>query len=170
MFLGFVMGGFTDGLEFGEVFGVFFEIAADAGFVECEQGEVLAVLEPDAGLAGGGVDFGAVAVCGVANGAGQGYGEDVVFERAGAVETPVVLGDGDGEGFFVVGFGFEVCEEGIAVDVKGGFVFTGEGVELSGETVAQGVDAAVLLAVRSFGAGGFLRVLLVGCELRGGDW
>ena len=64
-------------------FGVFFEIAADAGFVEGEEGEVLAVLEPDAGLAGGGVDFGAVAMGGVADGAGESYGEGFSWQVSG---------------------------------------------------------------------------------------
>ena len=85
------------------------------------------------------------------------------------MEAPVLFGDGDGERFFLVCFGFKICEEGIAVDVEGGFVFTGEGVELAGEAVTEGVDATVFFTVRGFGAGGFLRVLLVGRELRGGD-
>ena len=54
--------------------------------------------------------------------------------------------------------------------VEGGFVLVCEGVELAGEAMPEGVDAAAFFAVRGFGAGGFLGVLLVGRELRGGDW
>ena len=45
--------------------------------------------------------------------------------------------------------------------VEGGFVLVREGVELAGEAVAEGVDPAAFFAVRGFGAGGFLGVLLV---------
>jgi hypothetical protein len=42
-------------------------------------------------------------------------GEDGVFQRAGAVEAPAVLGDGLGEVGFDGAFGVEVFAEGIAV-------------------------------------------------------
>jgi len=47
--------------------------------------------------------------------------EDGVFERAGAVESPVVLSDALGEGGFQDAGGSKRFADGVAVFLEGGF-------------------------------------------------
>jgi hypothetical protein len=91
-------GGFARGLERSKLGRVLFDGAADALFVGGEELKVAGLFDPGPALGEGGVDLGV---------GGFGIGvflkaesEDGVFEGAGAVETPVVLGDGLGKGGF----------------------------------------------------------------------
>ena len=123
--------GFALGLELVEEFLVFLDVAADAGFVEREKLDVSSVGEPDPGIADRGVAFGSVDVGGVADGALDGHGEEVVLDGSGAVEAPHVFGYGHSQDVFAKRFGFDVGHQAVAEGVEGSFVFVGEGVELT---------------------------------------
>jgi hypothetical protein len=87
---GFGDGGFSPGLQSFKLGHVLFDGASDALLVGGEELEVAGLCSPGAALGQGSVDLGV-------GGAGVGVllkaeGEDGVFESAGAVEAPLVLG------------------------------------------------------------------------------
>jgi hypothetical protein len=84
------------GLQAVQFGGVVFEVALDALFVEGEQGNLARVVQEGLGLA----------ACGIERvvGCARPEGEYVLFYRSRAVETPVIVGDGNCEGAFRVGF------------------------------------------------------------------
>jgi hypothetical protein len=81
-----------------------------------------------------------------------------VFERAGAIEAPVVLGDGLGEVGFEGAEGGEFFADGVAVFLERGLIFRRVDDDLAGEAVAEGVQQRTFLAFFGTGAGGELRV------------
>jgi hypothetical protein len=112
--------------------------------IKRERLEALAVGEPDACLADGGEDFGVVGTGGVHDGAvGHAYGEDIVFDCASPVETPLVFGNGGGEPALAVVLRVEVRDDAFAVLGHGCPVFFGEGVELAGHFVAEAADVTL---------------------------
>ena len=92
------------GLEGLEAFLVALDFAVDALFVDGEEGEFFGIAPEGAGLGEGGVDLGVVGVD-IGVGGGVAEGDDVVFDGAGAVETPFVFGDGLGDLDFEGAFG-----------------------------------------------------------------
>jgi len=149
-------GGFARGLERSKLGRVLFDRAADALFVGGEELEVAGLFNPGAALGEGGIDFG-VARSGVGV-VLKAESEDGVFEGAGAVEAPVVLGDGLGEGGFEGTDGGERLPDGVAVLLEGLPVFLGMDDDLASEAVAEGVERGTFFAFFGAGAGGELRV------------
>jgi hypothetical protein len=146
-----------------ELGGVLFHGAADAIFVDCQEMKLVGVGHPGVGLGDGGVEFGVV---GVLRGMfGLPEGEDGVFQRAGAVEAPAVLGDGLGEIDFERAYGSQSFTDAVAVFVKSFPVFRGVDDDLAGESVAEGVEGGTLFTFDRTGAGGTLGVFAVGVEL-----
>ena len=124
--------------------------AAQAGFVEGDVGEGAGGVEPGAGLGDGdlgfggvGVDFGGEVVVGEASG--------VVLDGARAIETPVVLGNGDGVLSFVGADGLEGGEDALFEFGVGEAVFVTHDVELASQSVAACVHGGSGFA--GFGAG-----------------
>ena len=72
--------------------------------------------------------------------------EDAGFDGAGAVEAPVVFGDGLGELLLENADGGEGFDDGLAVFLEGVVLFGGEEVDLAGESVFVGVETGALLA------------------------
>ena len=62
-------------------------------------------------------------------------GENGIFEGAGAVEAPVVLGDGLGEGGFQSAEGFQIFADSFTVLLEGRLVFRSLDDDLAGEAV-----------------------------------
>ena len=93
--VGFDDGVFAAGLESPQFGRVLFDGPGDALLVCGEQLKILRLSDPGAALGEGGVDF---RVGGIGIGVLlKAEGEDRIFEGAGAIEAPVVLGDGLGE-------------------------------------------------------------------------
>src|SRR5215467_7630740 len=92
-------------------------------------------------------------------------GENGVFEGAGAVESPFVLGDGFGEIELQGADGGEGFADGFTVFLEGGLVFGGMDDDLAGESVAEGVQGRAPFAFLGARASGNLRVGAVGDEL-----
>ena len=164
-------GGFgltADALEFGEVLFIAGDGAVDAVFVEGEGGEVGGFAAEGLGLGDGGLDFGGVGrvVVGMFVVADT---DGVEFDGAGAVEAPVVLGDGDGELGFFGAFGLEGGEHAGFEGLVCAAVVVGEDEELAGEAVAGGVEAGAGFAGFGAGARGVLGVVAIGLELDVGD-
>ena len=95
--------------------------------------EVFGLSDPSAALSESRIDFGM-------GGSGTGVrlkaeGEDGVFEGAGAVEAPVVLGDGLGEGGFQSAEGFQIFADSFTVLLEGRLVFRSVDDDLAGEAV-----------------------------------
>jgi hypothetical protein len=78
-------------------------------------------------------------------------GEDGVFEGPGAVEAPLVLGDGLGEVEFEGADGCEGSADGFAVFLEGGLIFRGVDDDLAGEAVAKGSRKSVFCLRRYAG-------------------
>ena len=166
---GLFEGGAAGGLQGVKTLFVALDPAGDALFIEGEQGEFFGGAPEGPGLGEGGVDLG-VFGDDVGVGGTVSEGEDVVFDGAGAVQTPFVFGDGLGDLGFESAFG----RVGLA-DVGGeagedGQVFVRHGGDLTGEAVTPGVERGADLAGFRFRAGGVLGVAAVGVDLflRGG--
>ena len=95
-------------LEFEEVLLVAGDGSVEAVLVEGEGGEVLGSAAEGAGLGDGGLDFGGVGFDVVGEFVVT-EAEGVEFDGSGAVDAPVVLGDGNGELVLVGAVGFEVA-------------------------------------------------------------
>ena len=91
-------------------------------------------------------------------------GEDGVFEGSGAVEAPVVLGDGLGEGGFERPTGARDSRMASQCFWKAAWS-SGVDNDLSGEAVAEGVQRRPFLAFFGAGAGGELGIVAIGGEL-----
>ena len=83
------------------------------------------------GLREGGFDFGGVGVV-VARVFVVAYAEGIEFDGSGAVDAPVVLGDGDGELVFFGAFGLEGGEHAGFEGFVGAAVVVSEDEELAG--------------------------------------
>jgi hypothetical protein len=79
--------------------------------------------------------------------------EDAGFDGAGAVEAPVVCGDGLGELPLEDADGGEGFDDGLAVFLEGIVLIGGAKMDLAGESVFVGVDTGALLARVSFWPG-----------------
>jgi hypothetical protein len=88
--------GFARGLELLRQSEVLLQAAIDALLVEGQELDAFGFAGEGASGGQGGVDFGVFGVD-VAGMFGEAEGEDVVFDGAGAVETPGVGGDALGE-------------------------------------------------------------------------
>jgi hypothetical protein len=84
--------------------------------------------------------------------------ENAGFDGAGALEAPVVFGDGLGESGLQGAHGFEGFADAGAVVVEGLLLADGEKTDLASEPVTIGVEAGAMLAWFGFGTGGFLSV------------
>ncbi len=98
--------------------------------------------------------------------------ENAGLEGAGALEAPVVFGDGLGEFELERAHGLEGFADAGAVLVEGCVLIGGEKADLAGEAVTTGdktgVEAGAMLAFFGFRAGRFLGVGEVGFLLRCG--
>src|SRR5579863_5084890 len=119
--------------------------AVDALLVDGQELELICLGFEGAGGGESDLDFAAFAFVA--------QGEYVGLGGAGAVETPVVLGDGLGELPLAGSFGLEAIDELAAEAVVRFTVLGGEDGDLAGEAVAQVVHAGACVAVRSSGAG-----------------
>ena len=143
--LGVLTGGFAGGLEGLQLGRVLFDRPADPLFTGCEKLEVFCPFDPGAAQGQSSFDFGV----GVTVGVGmllKAEGENGIFKSAGAVETPVVLGDGLGEVRFEGANGGELFADGVTVFSEGGLVFRSMDDNLAGEAVAEGVERGSLFA------------------------
>ena len=161
--------GFAGGLEGKQALFVAEEFAGDALFVDGEQGEFFRIAPEGAGGGHGGVDLGVQTFDFGIEGV-MAEGEDVIFDGAGAVETPFVFGDGLGDLEFEGTFGLVGFADGGAEGFEGVAVLIGEDGDLAGEAVTPGVEGGADFALRGFGAGGLLGVAAVGFELLFGGW
>jgi hypothetical protein len=100
---------------------------------------------------------------------GYAQGVDIHFGGAEAVETPCVPGDGMGEFVLFEGLGVEGGDVFGLERFEDGAVFGGEGDDLSGEVVADGVEAGFFFAFERARAAAFESVEAVGRELLLGD-
>jgi hypothetical protein len=134
----------------------------------------MSVVHPGLGLGEGGVELRVTTVRREMFALAE--GEDGVFQRAGAVEAPAVLGDGLGE----VGFGapsgsrssrmasrarFWRAQRFRCALVEGLLVFRGVDDDLAGDAVAEGVERGTLFAFGGTGPGGKVGVFAAGVEL-----
>ncbi len=119
---------------------ILFDAALDAGFVEREELEVFAALDPDAGLGECYVAF-LVAGEGVV-GEVEAKRKDVGFDGGGALETPAVVDDGLGEVGFEGALGRERLVDAAAVLFVGGLLGGRDHEDLAGEAVPVGVEGA----------------------------
>ena len=147
----FYDGGFALGLESTKLGCVLFEAATDALFVEGEELEILSLSDPGLALGERGVEFGSggigPAVLPMAE------SEDGIFEGAGSMEAPFVLGDGLREIELQRADGGESLDDGVTVLLEGLLVFRGEDDELASEAVAEGVQARTSFTFGGTGAG-----------------
>ena len=95
--------------------------------------------------------------------------EQVLFDVAGTVETPVGLGDAGGELLLMRTDGREAGNDGVAEGLGGGALRERKETELAGEAVAAGVLARTPLPFFGAGAGGVLGVAAVGFHTAEGD-
>ena len=127
----------------------------DALLVDCQQLEIVGLFGPGPGLVESGLDFG------VAGGIGgvlmHAESERAGLDGAGALEAPVVVGDGLSDIALEVTDGGEGFEDDFAVLLIGLLLLRGEDAELAGESVAIRVESATALAFRSGGARGMVR-------------
>ena len=127
-------GGFASGLQRSEFGRVLFDGAAAARLIGGEELEAAALVVPGAAQGESGLGFGV----GVAAGVGihlEAEGENGIFAGAGAVEAPVVLGDGLGEGGFQSAEGFQIFADSFTVLLEGRLVFRSLDDDLAGEAV-----------------------------------
>lgn len=94
-------------------------------------------------------------------------GEETGFERLDAIEAPLGIGHGLGELGFKCAIGLEVGVEIFGEEAVGFGVFGGEKDEVTGQAVAEGVEAGGAFAGTGAGASGMLRVLAVSDETEG---
>ncbi len=122
----------------------FVDGALDALLVDDQELEVAGLLGPGVGLSEGVIDLGdAGIVAAVLHTDSKHSGLD----GAGTIEAPEVVGDRLCEGALEVGAGGQVLEGDFAVMVVGLLLFGGLDVELAGESVARGVEAAARFAL-----------------------
>lgn len=140
------------GLELAERGQVFVDRPVEALLVERKKLELLGF-----GLEGfcrgeGGVDLGMICVDfgGVLV---ETEGEDVVFDRADAIESPTVRSDALGELGFYGSLRSEVFDHGSGERVMRGAVLVGHGGYLAGEAMATGVQTASEFAFFRLGTG-----------------
>ena len=161
---GFFEGGFAIGLEGAEASFAALDFAGEALFIDGKEREFLGIGPEDAGLGHGGVDFGVSGVE-VAGFHGVAEGDAVVFDGAGAIETPFVFGDGLGDLDFEGSDGAVGVADFAGELIEGAAVFFGHEGDLAGEAVADCVQGGADFALWSYGPGGVLRVAAVGFEL-----
>jgi hypothetical protein len=135
--------------------------------VETEKAELAGMIHEGTGAGECDLHGGIVVGVGISIGFGflEADGEHIVFERTGAIETPHVVCDGLREVQFEVVGGGEVCEETLAESLVRGAIFGGENGELTGESMAHGVEADGALAGFGLWTGRFLRVGLMSSSL-----
>jgi addiction module HigA family antidote len=171
---GFFELGFAGDAAFGLELAQEGEVAVDVSIgslhVKGHQLELVWVGGEDSGGGDGGVDFRMFGFD-FCRFSGVAEGEDVVFDRVGPVQAPVVVGDDLGELLFV-GIGrVEAGDQAVAEVVHGGAVFIGHEADLSGEAVAECVEAGAFFAFGGGGSGGVLGVgpvrfyLFIGCHI-----
>ncbi len=140
---------FASGLESREFGFIAIEGAAETAFIECEEAERLALVEP--GLGGAeevGDDF-----AGLEAGGGI-EGEEAFLDGVSAMEAPDAGGDLVGERGFEGAGGLVVFADfGVVVAVGFGFV-VGQDEDLAGESVAEGVETGAGLSGVGARAGG----------------
>jgi hypothetical protein len=165
--LGFFERLFAGGLAFdpkgAELGHVLLNGAVDALFIESQKLEVFTLGDPGVGFGERFVNGNLGGVIPVGRGEGAelaelAEGEDAGFDGAGALEAPVVFGDGLRQFGFEGAYGFEGFADAGAVLVEGFVLFGGEKADLAGEAVTIGVEAGAMLAFFGFGTGGFLSV------------
>jgi hypothetical protein len=129
-----------------------------------QEMKLVAVVDPGAGLGGGGVGLGATGLFGGIFALVE--GEDGVFQGAGAVEAPAVLGDGLSEIELESAGGGEGFADAIAVLRESLLVFRGLKDDLASEAVAEGVEGGTLFAFGGTRTGGMLGVFAACIEFR----
>ncbi|HEY6341618.1 MAG TPA: hypothetical protein VIY49_09010 [Bryobacteraceae bacterium] len=118
---------------------------------------------PGAALGEGGVEFGLTGILGDLFALAE--GEDRVFQGTGAVEAPAVLGDGLGEIELESADGGHSFVDAIAVLLEGLLVFRGVDDDLTGESVAEGVERGTLFPLGGTWTARKLGVFTAGGEL-----
>jgi len=129
--------------------------------VEGEEIEFFRVVLEGAGIGEGELEFAALVF--------MAEREHVVLDGAGAVEAPVVFGDGERELLLHGGFGFEAVDEFVAERVVGFAIFGGEDADLAREAVTEVVPAGTFFTCDRRGAAGMPGVAAVGFELLFGN-
>ena len=131
---------------------VLLQAAVDALLVEGQELEVFRFDREDSRGRVGGLDLRVLVrefVCVL----GEAEGEEVVFDGAGAVETPAIGRDALGELDFEGSFGRHGCDQGGGEWVVRDAILFGHGGYLAGEIVTAGVVAGGSFAFFGFGAG-----------------
>jgi hypothetical protein len=117
------------GLERFELLQVSLHVAADALLVGGQELELIRLRLERARVREGDLELAALALVAER--------EHVVLDGAGAVQTPVVLGNGVSELLFHGRFGFEAVDDPAAEAVVRFAVFGGEDVDLASEAVTE---------------------------------
>ena len=147
---------FSLGLEGHELGHVLVAGPLDALLVDREELEIVGLLAPGSGLGEGVIDLGkAGAVGGVPVHAES---ERARLDGAGALEAPLVGGDGLNNLALKIGCRGEGFLDDLAVFVEGLLLCGSGDADLAGESVAIGVQAATRLAFGGFGTCGAGRV------------
>jgi hypothetical protein len=147
-------GGSALGLEFLELSEGFFERTLQPLFVKTQVDEGFGVFAEDSGSGQGGVDLRMACVY-VARGFEVTEREHAVFDRAGAVETPLGVAEGLGVLALERGFGREIGHEFFAESVVSVEVFVREDNYASGQAVTESVERGGFFAFGRAGSGGF---------------
>ncbi|MDP8983269.1 MAG: hypothetical protein M3O35_22060 [Acidobacteriota bacterium] len=93
------------------------------------------------------------------------FGEHAVFDGPDAIDAPLIVGDGLGELALHRGAGVEAVDQVLGEGLISIQILSGKHYDAGSEAVAQRVQAGSDLAGRGSGAGGFLRVEAIRCEL-----
>src|SRR5579862_3586630 len=150
-----------------EEFKVAFHAATDALFVHGETVESSGLFGEGLGHVDGVGDLRVVAGEGVVRVVGNVNGEEILFHGSSADETPMGFGDTAGEKGFVTTDRGEAFDDGLHEGFGGKAFGFGKETDLSGETVAAGVEAGTLLAFLSLRTCGLLGVAAVGFQALG---
>lgn len=141
------------GLESFELGGVFLDGTQNPALELGERGEETAMLDPDLTFGERVIDFGVAGVV-IERAVMDATGVDGVFDGAGALETPTILGDGLGQlGLFEADGSKGLAVTG-AVSFEGGRLFRSSDVDLAVEVVFHGVETAAGFAGFGAWAGG----------------
>ena len=120
----------------------------EAAFVEGEEVEILAAVEPGLGLGEGDGGFFVVTLHPV--GLAEGHGDDGVFDLGGAFDAPAAIGDGLGEVGFDGAFGGKVLHVARTVLFVGLLVGGRTEVDVACQAVAvSGESPSILLGLGS---------------------
>jgi hypothetical protein len=156
-----IAGDFALGSQGAEFSHVSFDGALDTLLVKRHQLDAPAVLDPSFGLRQGSADFRLVdfapidlELAGLRFIRHLAESEDAGFDGAGAIEAPLVFGDGLGELLLENAERNEGFDDGLAMFLEGFVLFGSEKVDLAGEAVFVRVETGALPAGLGSGPAG----------------